>query len=724
MKFNRLYFASAIALAATFVTPVYAQKGANEARESDDNVIIVTATKRASDIQDIPASISQIGGDDLEARGIQNIENLAVQIPNLTFGSFGNNTFVTIRGIGTTVDSGVAEPSVATYVDGIFLPRSTMAVIRQVDLDRVEVLRGPQGTLYGRNATGGAINFVPLEPSDTFEGGITARVENRNGFGANAFVSGPLGDQVAVRLSAGFENQDGFVQVENTGQDVADTDVFYGRFAFKVEPSDTFKINLAVQHESDGSANTWQSVTTAPVNVLGLVSAFQGLGFPLPTPNFTTEPNRLVNDGLISGDAHTTIASAKIDWEISDAVSIRSTTGYVDHQSIVNFDADATDFFFADAVNFNRESESFSQEINLYGEVGGIDWLIGGYFFDEEYAIALPVDFNAAALGAGGPLDRFPVVAGNLVEETTSYALFADVTVPLTDSLRLLLGARLNWEDKDFTFFGAPSPAGSLDTNDFLPKVGFQYDVNPDVNIYGQWQQGIKSGGHQFSAPTLFEPEEITSYEFGFKSTLLDGDLTFNGAAFFYDYTNLQATVTIDATTTEIQSGDAEIFGLEAELAYQASDILSFNLGASFLDSKYTRLSSVDQTQATLPLVDLAGEELIRAPNFTFNAGAELSIPINSGVLGEITFRGDVFYSDSYKLTFFNYPETTQGSYATVNLSVALTDSSDMFQVRGYVNNLTDQVILNNASFLVTTGAFIGIHSEPLNGGVSVSARF
>ena len=153
-----------------FATPAIAQVDDGQEVESRQKTVIVTATKREASIQDIAASISQVGGEDLTKRGVEDVESLALQIPNLAFGKFGKNTFVTVRGIGTTVDSGVAEPSVATYVDGVFLPRATMALLRQVDLERVEVLRGPQGTLYGRNATGGAINYVSQGPRDTFEG--------------------------------------------------------------------------------------------------------------------------------------------------------------------------------------------------------------------------------------------------------------------------------------------------------------------------------------------------------------------------------------------------------------------------------------------------------------------------------------------------------------------------------------------------------------------------
>ncbi|WP_321326976.1 TonB-dependent receptor [uncultured Parasphingorhabdus sp.] len=722
------FLKSVLMVSSAFILPgtVLAQAGPADNADEASDIIVVTATKRAADIQDIAASISQIGGDDLEMRGIGDIENLSAQIPNLTFGKFGVNSFITLRGIGTTVDSGVAEPSVATYVDGIFLPRSTMGVLRQIDLERVEVLRGPQGTLYGRNATGGAINFVPRAPSRSFEGGFRVFGESRNGYGGSAYLSGPLGENVAVRVSGGFEKQDGYVEVLNTGQDLGETDIHFGRLAVRIEPSSNLTVDMAVQFEkSDGDVG-WQSISTAPVNVLGLVQLLNAppTSAGLPVPNFSTVPNTVFNDGRNSASNRTTIASMKLNWDISDEVSIRSTTGYVDHDVSTYFDADGTDFFFADLVDSTRPSESFSQELMFYGENQWLSWLVGGFYYEEDFGLTLPVDFNAAALGIGPPNVRVPVLAGDLREETTSYALFTDLEVSITESLKLLAGARLNWEEKNFTFFGAPSPAGKIDTSDFLPKLGLQYEIDNDVNFYVQWQKGVKSGGHQLAAPDLFAPEELNSFEGGIKSRWLDGMVTFNASAFFYDYKDLQATITIPPTTTQIESGDAEIFGLEAELFVVPAENIKLNFGASFLDSEYTDLTSADQTVPGSPNVDLSGAELIRAPKVTFNAGAEWNIPVQSELLGNITFRGDLFYSDSFKLTFFAYPETTQSAYATANLSVTLTDSSDRFQLRAYVNNVTDKIILNNASFLATSGSFIAIHSEPRHGGVSFSARF
>jgi len=694
-----------------------AQSDESDDAESRQETVIVTATKRDASIQDIAASISQVGGEDLAKRGVEDVENLALQIPNLTFGKFGRNTFVTVRGIGTTVDSGVAEPSVATYVDGVFLPRATMALLRQVDLERVEVLRGPQGTLYGRNATGGAVNYVSRGPSDTFEGKVIATFEERNGQGVDAYISGPISDGFSFRLSGGVQQQDGYVEVLNTGEDLGSQDLWHARGALKFDPSDNLTIDLSVQHEEDTGDFGWQSIISEPVVVTGTAALF------MTTANFTTVPNQVIADGDFSGNVETTIATARVNWDISDNLSFRSITGYVDHEIDNSFDADGTDFFFVDLTGSSRPSESFSQEFNLYGTNGPLDWLVGAYYFNEEFELGLPVEFPGVLFGAP-TVPRLEVIAGDLVEETESYAVFADVTYALTDRLRINAGLRFNQEEKEFTFFGAPSPAGNLDTDDVLPKLGVQFDINEDVNVYANWQQGIKSGGHQLASPQLFESEELDAFELGVNSQWMNGALTANAALFSYDYTNLQATITIPPTTTLVENGDAELFGFEGELIYAATDNIAFNFGVSFLDTEYTDLTTSDQALPGAPSVNLAGEELIRAPEFTANFGAEWNIPVNSSFIGDVLLRGDVFHSSDYKLAFIDYPQLRQPEYTNVNLSATLTDPSGNYQVRAFVNNATDEVILNNGSFLASSGAFIGIHSAPRTAGVSLSAKF
>lgn len=688
------------------------------ASESDFYIeeIVVTATKRSQSIQDVPAAVSQVSGDALEERGISNIENLALQVPNLQFGSTGSNTFITIRGIGTTVDSGVAEPAVATYIDGVFLPRASMGTLDAIDLERAEVMRGPQGTLYGRNATGGSINFVSRAPAEEFEGGIKVTLENRDGYGISGFVSGPISDSVFYRLSAGKAEQDGYVEVVNTGEDIAGNDKERVRGALQFRPTDQLTVDLSVQYEKNDAAVGFQQLLTRSHVVDALYGAENN--------NQTTDVNKVYGDekGLFKGENETTIVSSVVNWDMSDAVSFRSVTGYVDHEIVTFYDADATDAFFTRLVDTYRPSESFSQEFNFYGEVGDLSWLVGAFYFQEDFELHLEVDFLSTALGVPGPAFPVNVVAGDLVEDTRSFALFTDLTYALSDQLRLNVGLRYNEEEKEFTFLGAPSQSGDIDTDDLLPKIGLQYDINNEINVYAQYQQGIKSGGHQLSSPALFEPEKLDSYEFGIKSQVLDGRLIANAAAFYYDYSDLQATTTIPPATTLVRNSDAEVLGAELEVYYYPSESWNINLGLSFLDSEYKDFGFFDTFSGET--ADLDGEDLIRAPAFTMNFGAEWILPIDGKLISELKIRGDLYYSDDYKLTFIDYDQTRQDSYTTGNLAVILTGASEAVMVRAFVDNIADEEVLNNGTYLATSTAFSGYYSEPRTYGVEMSYNF
>lgn len=708
-----------LSVAISAIAPMYLAANAQDVTEEPEarqNTIIVTATKRDESIQDIPASISQISGEDLSARGISDVESLTNLVPNLVFGKFASNSFVTIRGIGTSVDSGVAEPSVAMYVDGVFMSRSTMSVTKQTDLQRVEVLRGPQGTLYGRNATGGAINFISQKPTSDFTSGGTLTFEERDGVGVNGYVSGPLGDKAGFRLSGGFKEQDGYVEILNGGDALSGSDVSHVRGALQFDPTENLTLDFTLSHEEDNSNYAATGLIGPPGTALFLGGA---LGAPV---NFTTEPNELFADSPNSNEQETTLATFTVNADINDDISFRSITGYVDHSVNSFTDGDSTDFFLVDIVDFARNSETFSQEFNVFGSTDRLDWLVGAYYFEEEYDLFLPVVFNGALFGA--PVPSVEVIGGDLVEETTSFALFSDFSFALTDRLTLNGGLRFNSEEKDFQFFGAASPAGSIEEEDVLPKVGLQYALTDEINVYGQWQIGIKSGGHQLDRPELFGSEELEAFEFGIKSQFMDGKVTANAALFFYDYADLQATITLPPATTLVQNGDADVTGFEGELFFDPSENLRINLGVTVLDSEYKELQALDQTNPTGPLVDLSGEQLIRSPESTANIGAEWRIPVQSEFIGDILLRGDAFYSSDFKLTLFDFDETRQDEYTQVNLSATITDPSDRFALRVFVDNATDEVILQQGTFGAVQNSFAGNYSEPRTAGVAFSARF
>ncbi|QSB44488.1 TonB-dependent receptor [Tsuneonella flava] len=667
----------------------------NPEAQTADSEIVVTALKRSESAQRIPASISAVSGEALEQQGILDVRDIAKIIPNLNWGEHLGTTLITIRGVGSNVESGVTEPTVAMYVDGTFLPRSTMATLRAIDLDRVEVLRGPQGTLYGRNATGGAINFISAKPTRTLSGRVELSAGGRNERGISGFVSGPITDGVYFRLSGGREKQDGFIKVLNTGQTIGGVDANYFRAAARLEPLPNLTIDLSYRFDRN----------TAPVAIQQLIDPS-----PLAPPSGqTTEPNRIVADGPFRGYSRTSIASGTINWEASDHLTIRSITSHVSHLSDLDLDGDATSTPFYDVINFNRPSKSFSQELSLVGESGRLSFILGGFYFHEDAQATLPLVFGAV----GGPASSLPagaVLSQGVVSETSNLAAFVDATYKITDAFRLNLGLRYNHENNDYTqrlSIDPVLPLTSVDlhtsTNKLLPKVALQFDLAPDVSSYLQWSRGFKSGGANWPGsggelfgPTLglYQPEQLDAYELGFKSRLLGRRLTANFAAFYYDYQGLQITQVVPPNTTLISNANARIYGLEADLQFQVTDAFRLQLAPTFMHARYKDFVSIDPVYNYTANLD--GSPLTRAPDFTLNGSATYRAELGGELLSALILNGSVYHSSRTVLRYYNNPGESQAPYTTANLSATLEDASGKTRLSLFVHNLFDETYLQN----------------------------
>ena len=688
--------------------------------QPDVDDIIVTATKRGENVQKIPASITALGGAQLASRGLTSVENIAHAIPNLIFGEQAGASMITIRGVGSTIDTGVSEPTVAMYVDGVFLPRATMSLLQAVDLDRVEVLRGPQGTLYGRNATAGAINFISQAPTKDFTGGLTAGTGSRNRFDISGFVSGPITDKILVRLSGGHQQQDGYVKNLLTGQDLANTNNDFFRGAIRLLPTTNLTADFVLRYERDTGRNAFQQ----PYNPEGIL-------VPPGSPQ-TTEPNRIYADGPYSMVSRTLVASATLNWTVSDTLSVRSVTGYVDHYSNNKFDGDGSGYALDNVIAFPRPSKSINQEIDLIGQTDKLKWLVGAFYFHEKFFISLPVVFPN---GLPGALPPGGIVEQNLHERTNSYAAFADLTYSLTDRLRVNLGLRFNRDEKNFLFtagatipgvgfFGVTDLPSKASSSKLLPKAGLQYDLATDVSTYVQWQRGFKSGGHDVSANSLYQPEQLDAYEVGLKSQFFDHKLTANFAGFYYDYKGLQVNDIIPPAQSFIENADAHIYGLEAEFTLRPTPRLLLNAAATFLHARYSRFFSIDDANPGLGTQDLSGRPVNRAPDFTFKASAEYRIPLGSGLFNELALRGDVNHSSTSSLRYFSTPNDVQRGYTLGNISATLTGNNNKTSIRVYLDNVSNKLIKQEILYFGAVGSYMGNYSRPREWGVSISQKF
>jgi iron complex outermembrane receptor protein len=681
--------------------------------------VVVTALKREANLQDIPASISAVSGESMAQRGVTDVRDLAKLIPNLNWGEHFGTTLVTIRGVGSNVDSGVTEPTVAMYVDGVFLPRSTMATMRAVDLERVEVLRGPQGTLYGRNATGGAINFISKAPTASFEGGVNLSAGSRDAWGVSGYVSGPVAPGVMVRLSAGREKQDGYVRVVNTGQRLNGLNARYVRGAIRLEPSDDLQIDLAVRYDKDTAANAYQQLLEPS---------------PLAAPaGQTTEPNKIAADFPFSGLSRTLVANGAVTWKPSDDLTVRYTTGYVDHKSDVGVDADATTTPFYWVPHFPRPSESYSHEVDVLGDYGKVNFILGAYYFREKALTRLDLEFGSV----GGPASGLP--AGTLLQEGVlakieNAALFGDLTYSLTDRLRLNVGLRYNHESNDYAQIFTLQPLVPnlflfdyhTNTDRVLPKVALQFDIKDHVLGYAQWSRGYKSGGANLAASPadigspLYGPETLDAYEVGLKSQFAGGRLTANVAAFYYDYKDLQVTLNIPPSTTRVENADARIYGVEAEFRLQVTPAFVLQVAPTLMHARYKNFVSFDPVFNET--VDLAGAHMLRAPDFTVNASASYRIDLTGDLLSSLTFQADAFYSSKVVLRYFDRPGESQQAYGVVNLSAVLANADDRVQLSAFVNNVGDKDYKQQVTNFGL--GYFGNYAPPRTWGMRLSSKF
>lgn len=692
--------------------------------------IIVTATKREANLQDLPGAITALGSEDIALRGVQSTEDLVGQVPNLQLSEQTGAVLLTIRGVGLGVETAAAEPGVAIHLDGAYQPRATTTFLQTLDLQRIEVLRGPQGTIYGRNATGGVINFISKRPTRHFEAEATLTAGNYDLFGAQAMVSGPIaGDRLLGRLVAFTESRDGYVKNIILDRRDGDLDSLGGRLSIRWNVSDSTVVDLIGRYARS---------ETAPVTVMITPPLPEDIGFLLatspPGTEFisTTEPFEIAEERIGRGKL----------TDLGLGLVVSSAIGDLDFTSITAFNRN-TIRFVAGADGFNipfitldpraDKSTSFSQEFNLSRNGERLDWTIGAFAFSEKYF----VDFRF-------PFPNFGIIQEFIAdpEKTKSYAIFADFSYSLTPRLRLIGGARLGHDKKSIVnrvvttiapgdpssvVIVVPFEGKSSDTT-LAPKLGLQYDFTRDVMGYAVFQKGYKGGGFNFAAVggDPFLPETITSYEAGIKSSLFGGRAIANLTGFYYDYKNLQLFKNLSIVALVENAPKSRVYGIELETSARITNNTTIQLSGSYLDAKFVKYSEDDIVLPGDNPENLAGHRLNRSPKYSFIGSLEQSVPLNSGLVEELRLRGEVSYTDDISFRPFNRPADVQKGYALVNAYMVLRGKNDRFSLRLFGRNLTNKAYYNQiqGGGIVFGGYRKGEWGSPRTYGISLTVRY
>lgn len=730
-----------LAIAATLATPTLTL--ASELEE-----VVVTAQKRAQSVQDVSAAVSAFSGDQLANAQINNIEDLQVMLPGLTFGNDFNFAKIFVRGVGMSSSFAGIDPSVALHVDGAVISQAAAQFTSLYDLERVEVLRGPQGTLYGRNATGGSINLITAKPTDEFEGysRLTVGGEDLNVI-AEAAISGPLSDTVKARIAMRYHKRDGYGVHTGTGKDIDDANKFGARAQLHFQINDDVENLLAVEYyQEDENSRAVKFVRASFPNTTnpGLVA----IGLPNVEINSRNTGGDFVPEALLD----TTSITNTLSWDVSDLLSIKSITNWRDFSNELVQDFDVSDTVSGSlppSVTSTTQlqtidNEQFSEELQF--SFDSTDWrgLIGLYYFNDSIDSKVVIGRDPKNAPDQG---RVYVLAELNVE---AYAAFANFSYDLSDSFSVKMGARYSYEDREVdNLFGVappPAPAAIFDApksdsktySAFTPEIGIEYRTEDDLMLYATYSEGFKSGTANLGerSPTLIDPETIENLEVGLKGMFLDNSLQLNLAAFMYKVDDAQFDRTFPIPVPPFFSAKLENAaqtngkGIEIETKWAATDNLTLDMNATFYDIEFDEFESLNPLNEDLfgasstsaQRESLAGNSPRNTPEWTYNIHAVYEIPLDSGA--NITLATNLARKAQQFYTEFNNPVMGASAYSIWDANILYTSPDELFTVNLWGKNLTDEMVLSGAFAISTSRTITGTYLPPRQYGVTVAYNF
>jgi iron complex outermembrane receptor protein len=692
--------------------------------------IVVTAERRKSTVQDTPLAITAVDGTKLQDEHVTGFDQLSTSIPNLNFSENPGSTGIFIRGIGLSSAAPGADPRVAIYTDDVYNARSPAGLNSFFDIDRIEVLSGPQGTLYGRNATAGAINILSRNPGDTLNGYGTVTVGNYDLIQTEGAVGGPITDTVGGRLAALSINHSGYgVDIED-GLGIDDANKRAVRGKLEIKPSEIGKILLTADYfrEYDRSSE-YHDLGNAP----GHPATSVLLGFSVPSnprDYAGQDPLYLLeNEGL----------SANASFHLDDFL-LTSVTGY--KHLLSNSFAGAsggTDNYLP--VDYTENSDMYTEELRLARSFSFVDTLVGAYFYRERNFAQTQAGLSGAYFGFPSPALLNGVLDGG-TQWTDAYAAFTQETIHITKDFGIDLGLRYSNEKRNVDEYAQtdltrlypatpaylPSLGSTLNQgktwNSVDPKANFHYKLDENVLIYVMYSRGFKSGGFNIGSlqNPSFNPETLIDYEAGIKADFLDRRLRTDFSAFHYNYTNLQLTVAQGIQLLTENAGAARLDGFEAQITVLPVDNLRLDFNVAWLDAYFTKYQTENPLFPTVGTISLADNRLPYAPRLKVNTEAAYTF---ATPIGKITPRAEFTWTSYQYFDQYNVPYVAQGAYGLGDLYVDYKRDNG-WSASVYVKNVTDKLyaVLETSSSLFDGGFTAGALGAPRTFGVSVSKQF
>lgn len=726
--------------------------------------IVVTARKREENLQSAPLSVSAIGGESLAKAGIDEFSEIAGRVPGFTFNPDNvSEPNIFLRGIGTDIESAASNPAIGFFLNDVYLSRAQGTAIELFDLERVEIVRGPQGTLYGKNVVGGAINFITRKPTDEFRAGAEAGMGNYGSFEVKANVAGGLAEGLSGSIAASARHHDGYARNSFTGNDVEDLDAYGVMAQLRYQPDDRLDILLTGDLTRRRGGGKWVDIQIPSEH-----------NIPFVNPDRRRGPNNI--DGKQDADLGGVHLSVNYD---TGSGTLTSVTAYREGKfASVNNDAGSfidftrmiygpdgrIDFGAIDHSLFNDDyyindkdetAKSFSQDLRFRSDFDGPFNLLAGLYYQHESVDRTEIaDYIFVEFYAQGK----EIAETRLKSDT--WAAFVEGTFDITDTLGVTAGIRYTKDKKRFSvyretigdFLGAEfedengdftrafSASSKQSWDAWTPSVNLHWQPAEDVYLYGLVSKGYKSGGwngenatNPGEARLAYNPEYAWNYEVGAKTTWLDNRLRFNLTGFWTEYKDLQTQQfvifdpNLPADNVISNAGKARVKGIELETAVAPVDGVTLFANYTYMDAKITgdlistELQYDPDCFCSVPVpTNLKGNVLRRSPKNSFSIGGDVTVPVSSRINAFV--RADYNWTDDFFFDNENSARTRQKSVGVLNGSIGIATDDDKWELRLWAKNLTNELYESGKSDVI--GSVLVSYNPPRTYGATLRWKY
>jgi iron complex outermembrane receptor protein len=765
--YRRIGGSAAVMLAMAGTAVAQESANTNQRAAAHTEEVIVTAQRRAQNLQEVPVAVTAVTAETLEAARVENINDVQQISPSISFdtsNSAANSANIRIRGIGTVGNSRAFEGAVGIFIDGVYRTRAGQALQNWLDIDGLQVVRGPQGTLFGKNTSAGALLINSTRPTlGDFDSNFELTYGNYDTLLARGVVNVPLGDRAAMRVGALWSEADGFIENPNTGDSYNERKPRAAKAQLLLEPTDSLSLRLIADYSEEKSNCCYGQVDDVDGPLQPFINLLtQARGLNPPSPNFDDYEQVLSNDTRQQLTDKGVVLQA--DWELDQGNSLHSVTAYRSWK--IQQDGMDADFTGANILTINESfrTDFFSQELTYNGTLGSADYVVGGYFADEDIDATHQLLWGNQAqayfdvlLNAQAGLPRGTSAAPEglwsdavLPASSRSYAAFTHWSIGLSDPLKLIVGARYSREDKTgafkrfyftplpnaaFRLLGVqPGPEYSAKQEDdaVTGTLGLQYQFTPDVMGYVSYSRGFKAGGVNIDNTAAgtrlnnpaevpgavpldprYKPEYVDGYEVGLKTEYAGGRARSNFAAFYDEMKDLQVAQFLGTQFTIVNAPEATVYGLEVENSFSLTDALTLGLDATWLaEAEFGEAASI---------LNLSSRDFAQAPELAANISLSLDQPLSNSLslTGRLaaTHTGEQYTNTSNDLM--------RDAQTEVNLSLGFKASDNSWSVTAWCQNCSDERYVTQHFNSPLQGADAnGYVSAPLTYGVTLRMSF